>query len=184
MSKQEQDQSEKLEAQLEQSYNTLMQRVKESLNQTREGVGNLRQYIDTAVNKAIELEEINDMEARKLGNYLHRDVQDAAKFLVETGKELKDWMRFDLSLIEGRILDSFSGMVDYTRIELDKIAEQAQADTHIHTGEIASPGTIACNACGKEMTFHKPGRIPPCPACHKTEFSRVWNEPDAKNNAE
>jgi hypothetical protein len=162
---------------LAQAYQNMMTRIKTALSRTREEtLPNLQQQIDAAVDKAIELEELTDEEARRMGDYLRRDVQDAAEFLVNTRQELGDWLGFDVALVEDKLLDMFSHMVDHTREELDKLAQQARAASEWHTGEVTGPGTLRCEGCGKEISFHKPSRIPPCPHCHQTLFKLIWEE--------
>jgi hypothetical protein len=41
------------------------------------------------------------------------------------------------------------------------------------TGEVTHGGTFTCTACKAEINLKKPGHLPPCPKCSKTEFRRV-----------
>ena len=40
------------------------------------------------------------------------------------------------------------------------------------TGEITHGGTFTCTSCKGEINLKKPGHIPPCPKCTKTDFRR------------
>jgi hypothetical protein len=167
-------QQEKLDA----AYQTMLARAKTGMEQAGPGplsVG-IHHYIQVAKDKAVELEELSREEAEKISDYLRRDLEDAAGYLARTGKELGDWMRFDLQLVEDRFLDMFGMMVDHTRLELDRLARQAHDAEFWRTGEVAGPGALRCAACGKEMHFHKTGHIPPCPACKGTQFRRTGEE--------
>jgi hypothetical protein len=42
-----------------------------------------------------------------------------------------------------------------------------------HTGEATYGGTFQCKHCGSLVHLKKPGHLPPCPKCHKTEFQRA-----------
>ncbi|MEO7557700.1 MAG: zinc ribbon-containing protein [Gammaproteobacteria bacterium] len=162
------------------AYNRMLERVKAALEQAEQDtLPTVQQHIEIAKKKAVELGELTRDEAEKIGAYVKRDLHDAAQYVADTGKELATWLRFDLKLIEQRVLDVFATMVDRTRLELDKLGLQAKGAhkpkkvSLWHTGEITGVGSLACTACGQTMLFHATGHIPPCPKCHATIFQRV-----------
>ena len=164
---------------LVQAYHRMLERVKTATQQAgQETLSTLQQQIENAKHKAVELGELTREEADKIAAYLKRDLHDAAQHLKETGKELRDWLRFDLELIEARLGEMFSLLVDRTRVELDRLALYAkqpddQKSEQWHTGEVTGVGTLRCTTCGQLMHFHAIGHIPPCPTCHGTEFRRA-----------
>ncbi len=154
-------------------YERMLERARSTLEQARkEAVPPLSQLLDKAREKAVSLGELSREEAEKVAHYLRRDVDDAADHLNESNDELGDWLRFDMELIEERLRDLFSGMVDHTRLELDRLATRAREGTILSTGEVSGPGTLECRGCGQHLHFHRTGHIPPCPKCHGTEFRR------------
>jgi len=153
-------------------YRTMMHRVRDWLSQTKQA-GGMHGLIDRAVEKAVELEELSREEAERIGDYLRRDVHDAAQYLADTEKELSDWLRFDISLIEERLFEVFQLMVDHTHAALDEIKARAAWMSDWQSGEITGPGTLQCKQCGELLHFHQPGRIPPCPLCANTDFKRL-----------
>jgi hypothetical protein len=167
---------------LPQAYHDMLERASQ---EQQAGGGGLRHYIEAAQEKAVALGELSREEAERIGDYLRRDLRDAAEYLSENGGELKDWLRFDLSLVEERILDLFAPMVDHTREELARLETQARLMSEWQTGEVTGPGSLRCDTCGKIMQFHQPGRIPPCPQCHGTRFKRLMDDDNsaASNSA-
>lgn len=160
------------------AYQQMMARVKGALEHaTTDTLPGIRHYIDHAVDKAVELEELTREEAERVGDYLRRDVHDAAEYLAgnEDG-DLKAWMRFDVEQIEGRILGMFQVMVDHTREELDTLKVRAEVMSEWYSDEITGPGTLQCQACGKVIQYRKPELIVPCPGCGGTVFVRVTEE--------
>ncbi|MEO5703334.1 MAG: zinc ribbon-containing protein [Gammaproteobacteria bacterium] len=162
------------------AYNRMLERVKVTLEHAEhEALPSIQQHIESAKKKAVELGELTRDEAEKIGVYVKRDLHDAAQYVTSTGKELAAWLSFDLKLIEQRVLDVFSTMVDRTRLELDRLglqaknADEAQHMSVWHTGEVTGVGTLSCTACGQAMHFHATGRIPPCPKCHAITFQRI-----------
>ncbi len=132
----------------------------------------LQQHIDNAIEKAVELDELTREEAERIGDYLRRDLHDAADFIINTEQALADWLHFDLELIEERLLEMFSLMVDQTQQELENLAERARQATQWHSGEITGLGTLFCENCNNALHFHQPAHIHPCPNCGATQFKR------------
>jgi len=158
------------------AYDLMLERVKAFLAETgKETQPYLQRATDYAKEKAVELGELTREEAEDIAEYLRRDVHDAATYLGEHGDELKDWLRLDLLLIENELLDMFSQVVDKTRLELHQLAIQSEVQGW-HTGQITGIGTLECTQCGEHLHFHKTGRIPPCPKCAGTEFTRISRE--------
>lgn len=155
------------------AYETMLERVHDAADQAEDkGVPWLRETLDNARDRAVELEELTREEADKISHYVERDIHDAAGFIADTGQEFRDWLRFDIQLIQDRVLDMMAGMADQTGAALKEIADRAREASRYHTGEITSPGTLECMACGASMHFKKTGHIPPCPKCSATDFRR------------
>jgi DUF438 domain-containing protein len=156
------------------AYENMLERVEEMLEKAEEtALPTLKKGLEYAREKAVELDELTREEADKIASYVERDMHDAASFMHKTGDEFRDWFKFDMELIESRLLDMFAKVADKTSLELGKFAEQAREASLYHTGEITGPGTLVCSECGKEMHFHKTGHIPPCAGCRGTRFARV-----------
>ncbi len=159
------------------AYETMLERVDGMLKKAEGAkIPSLRESIDIAREKAVELDEMSREEADRIGRYLERDVADAASFVTRSGREWRDWLHFEGALIEGRLLDLFAGVADRTVVELEQLAERAREASTYHTGEITGPGTLVCVKCGKAMHFHKPGHIPPCGSCRSTAFRRQFDD--------
>jgi len=138
----------------------------------KETVPAFRELLHKTRDNMVELGELTREEANKVSEYVERDIKDAAIYIADTGEDLKKWWRFDLDLMEQRMLDAFSHVADQTSLQLRNWAEQARQAGLYHTGEVTGAGTLVCEACGAEMHMHKTGRIPPCPKCRATEFKR------------
>jgi len=154
------------------AYDRTLERTRETMDKAGKGV---REALDMAMEKATELGELSREEADLISIYVMRDLEDAAKFVNKSGQELKDWLRFDLEVVEDALLQIFSNMVDHTRSALDDLQERANAAGEWHTGEVTGIGTLQCKSCGELMHFHQTSHIPPCPKCHGTKFRRALN---------
>ena len=130
----------------------------------------LSALIDQSAELISEAEEVSREQINEVSNYLKRDIKEAADFLSENEKELGDWLGFELKLLENNIIEKLFDAVDPTTLNLLQLKEQA---SHLHTGQVTGPGSIACDACDEILHYYKAGRIPPCPKCHNTEFHRA-----------
>ena len=155
------------------AYDRMMTRVHEFMDTAEaKALPTLKQRIEKAKQRAIELREVTSDEADKIAEYVERDLHDAAEYLQRSGKEFSSWLQFDLQQVENRMIELFSTVADRTRYELNKLAAQARSGETYHTGEITGIGTLYCADCKPQMHFKKTGRIPPCPKCHHTAFRR------------
>lgn len=160
------------------AYNAMMERVKTAIEEAGEGTSpKVSELVARAQKKAIELGEVSGDEAIKIGDYLKRDLDAAADYLAsEETEELINWLKFDIELIEDRLLEMFLSVADQTKVELMALEERAAHADEYYTGEITGPGTLVCSACDEHIHFHKPGHIPPCPKCHATVYKRSQSE--------
>jgi hypothetical protein len=131
----------------------------------------LHHIIDEVHDDIAALNIFSKDETALLKAYVKRDLADAATYLNSTGKELKDWLGFDLTQIESGLWSTFSAAADKTALELMQIRQQALDNSYV-TGELAGIGTLLCDFCATPIQFHEPGYIPPCPKCHHTHFHR------------
>jgi polyhydroxyalkanoate synthesis regulator phasin len=158
-------------------YDRMMERIKTAIERAEKNTWQaLQQHINGAIDKAVELGELTREEAEKIGDYLRRDLHDAAAFLAESGADLAGWLRFDMDLIEQRLLEMFAIAADQTKLALMELEEQARVASEYHTGDITSIGSLQCTRCGKIIYFHKTSHIPPCPSCANVTFTRVQKE--------
>lgn len=161
---------------LEEVYEHMLEVAKEFVMNTRENSGPvIKDALKEAKQKASEISELTSEEIEKLSTYIEKDLTEAAGFMQQQEKELADWLKLDILLIEKYLLEKFSSLADRTRIELEQWSINADDYGEWHTGEIISMGVLRCEACGEELHFEKPGHIPPCPKCHATAFKRLHN---------
>ncbi len=155
---------------LSEAYDLMLLRTRETMDKAEKGLG---EALEMAMQKASDLGELTREEADQIGAYIKRDLEDAAEFIETSGQELRDWVSFDISVVENTLLDIFSNMVDHTRNALEELKERANAFGEWNSGEITGIGSLQCKNCGEVMHFHKTGHIPPCPKCHGTKYRRI-----------
>ena len=158
---------------LVEAYEELLRRTRETFGSTTDqSVPRFRELLDKARDNMVELGELTREEANRVSDYLRRDIEDAAVYIAETGQDLHDWWRFDLELIERRMLDMFKQVADQTSLQLAMWAETARQMTLYQAGEVTGPGTLVCDRCGARTHFVRAGRIPLCADCGNHTFKR------------
>ena len=152
----------------------MMEHVRSALDKAEHDARpKLSHLLENAKDKVVELGDVTEEEAKRVATYLRRDIEDAANYLTgDTAEDLVSWLKFDIELIEERLLELFTSVADPTKVELMLLEEQARRAVQYHTGEITGIGTLHCAVCGTAIHFHSTGHIPPCPKCHATRFTR------------
>lgn len=145
--------------------------LEKALQKAHQGGAAVHDMMDVVRRDIVALNKFDDDEIVKLEHYVKRDLIDAAWYLDKTGKELQDWLGFDVALIKREFWERFSAAADQTTTALYQLKLQA-ANAEYHTGELTGLGTLVCDQCGETLHFHKPGHIPPCPKCNSTHFHR------------
>lgn len=178
----EMSENERPDHRLISAYNRMMDRIRSAGEEAdREMRPKLAYLVERAKDRAVELGELTREEAERIGDYLRRDIEDAAGYLAgEKSNEIIDWLKLDLEIVEKRLLDLFTGVADQTRFELLELERQARAASEYHTGQITGLGTLQCPECGRTMRFHETARIPPCPGCRGTRFLRAERPEDSQ----
>ncbi len=155
------------------AYETMLERSATEFHKLEKKTGPaLHSFIDAAKKKAVDLQELTVEEADNLADYLKRDLSDAAFYISEQGRELKDWLGFEDSLLAAELKDVFLQAANPTTVEMNELKLELAVNSLYKTGEVTGPGALICDDCGEILHFHKAGRIPPCPSCHKTAFHR------------
>ncbi len=155
------------------AYERMLKETHETIEQAqKESVPKLREMLEKARDNMVELGELTREEAEKVSDYIKRDIEDAANYIAETGEDIRDWWRFDLELMERRMLEMFTRVADQTSLQLAQWAETARQMNLYQAGEVTGPGTLICDRCGAETHFVKAGRIPACADCGATTFRR------------
>lgn len=164
---------------LVQAYEQMLKQTHETIEKAQhESAPKFREMLEKARDNMVELGELTREEAQKVSEYITRDIEDAANYIAETGQDIRDWWRFDLELMEKRMMDMFKLVADQTSLQLAQWAETARQMSLYQAGEITGPGTLVCDRCGAETHFVKAGRIPPCADCGATTFRRRTDESD------
>ena len=88
------------------AYENMLERVDGWLKGAENAVPNLRQGIEHAREKAVEMDELTREEAQLIGNYLS-DLEDASQYLSSTDRDRRTRLQFGVELLEDRMLDFF-----------------------------------------------------------------------------
>lgn len=148
-----------------------MSHLYEAMDDTLHSVA---EAVEIAKEKTSQLGGHTQDEINKIADFVMRDIEHAATTSPNSHRDsLTEWLKFDIDLIENFALSSFLDIADKTRIKLAALEMDAKQYHPYQSGDIASPGTFVCDACGKQISFKSTSVIPNCPACGTAEFSRL-----------
>lgn len=126
---------------------TLKKDIASSLSQIKpkvgEGIEETREHFNRLHNK---------------GGALWREISNEAEHIKEVS----------LDKSGAFLLNVTRGLSEWTKSLSDKI----DSSLSYKTGEVTHGGEFVCTNCASKIHLKKPGRIPPCPKCTKTDFRR------------
>lgn len=155
------------------AYNQMMASIREVFEETDTSDTSLRQALDIARKRAVHVGEITLDEAQEIAEYIKRDINDAAEYMMETSSEFGDWLMLDIEVIERKVVDLFLSVADRTRVELEQFKNHTRKSSLYYSGEITGPGTLICNQCGQRVAFPTTAQIETCDQCGNNTFQRA-----------
>ena len=152
----------------------MVENVSQALHEAEEALEpTIDEMVHNAQSMVQDIYKLSQEESEKLGEALKRDIQKANKTLNQQKKELKDWLSFDLSVVEDKFIELIARAADKSWLDFRTFENESKQGEIYRTGEVCSAGTLCCKNCAKTMNLSKTSHIPPCPKCHHTEFYRV-----------
>ena len=157
------------------AYNQMMQEMRNAFEQANPSDMTLQKALQLAKDQAVHIGEVSAEEAHEISEYIKRDVNDAAEYMMDSSAEFYDWLMLDIEVIERKVIDLFLSVADHTRIELEQFSYVKAKSEQIpvyKSGEITGPGTLICESCGKSKAFLSSDEIRDCEQCGNNRFIR------------
>jgi len=157
------------------AYNQMMEEMRNAFEQADTSDMSLQKALDLARHEAVHLGEVSAEEAHEIGEYIKRDINDAAEYMMESSAEFYDWLLLDIEIIERKVIDLFLSVADHTRVELEQFKQSESVPEQVpvyRSGEITGPGTLICESCGKVKPFLSSDEITDCERCNHNRFIR------------
>ncbi len=162
------------------AYNQMMKEMQCAFEQATPNDMSLQKTLDLAKHQAVHIGVVTAEEAHEIGEYIKRDINDAAEYMMDSSAEFYDWLLLDIEMIERKVMELFLSVADHTRIELEQFKKTGPLSNHIlaeqipvyKSGEITGPGTLICENCGKVKPFLSIDEITNCERCEHTRFIR------------
>ena len=153
------------------AYEKMLERAIENSHKVSDRTGHfMHDAVDKAHERAVELNELSKDESARVAEYLKRDVEDAARYLQDTGDDLKNWLGFEREVFSDHMLSLFAQAADQTTLALQALSDKARSN--YATDDIVAPGIFVCTECGHRTQIKKAGVLPPCSVCMGTIFTR------------
>ena len=120
----------------------MMAEMRNIFNLADQNAMTLQKILDRAKHQVVHTGKASAEEAHEIGEYIKRDVNDAAEYMMESSAEFHNWLMLDIELIEHRIIELFLSAADHTRIEVEQFKQKPafSKPAPIHKkGEITDP---------------------------------------------
>lgn len=154
-------------------YDVLAARFNKVFQEAKEhGREAMNAALEKAMAELVAAKEFTAERGEQLRTYLARDLEqtlDAARELGETARQ-----KLDSKRLEAGALSSLASVLERAGKAMLDLGQKTKASLTCKTGEITSAGTLTCQACGEQLHFEKTGRIPPCPKCKGTVFTKSY----------
>jgi len=108
-------------------------------------------------------------DVSRVGESIRRDWLDAIRYTRE--QTLKN---LDLERVQVGVMGFLARLARSAGAQLEQFADRVSERLTYKTGEIAGAGTLVCEKCGQQLVLERPKRVPPCPKCRHTHFSRSF----------
>ena len=172
------------------AYDRMMAVIRDEFEVANTGDMSLQKALDMAQHRVVHSGAVSAEEAYEISEYIKRDINDAAEYMMETNAEFYDWLLLDIDLIERKVVDLFLSVANDTRIELEQFKDVSIVsaghvykdtdflDEHLdqtpiyRSGETAGPGSLICENCGKTKPFLTSNMIRDCKECGHDRFIR------------
>lgn len=157
------------------AYNEMMRVIRDAFDSADEDTSDisLQHALQQACDRVVELGELTAEEASEVSEYIKRDVNDAAEYLMESSAEFSDWLLLDIEVVERKIIDLFLSVADNTRLELELLQQRHREQATYHSGEVTGPGTLECTRCNNHIAYATTGVIFKCAECGNNAFVRA-----------
>ena len=155
------------------AYNQMMASIRSAFEKAEDSEMSLSKAISLAREEITHISDITQDEAEEISNFIKRDINDAAEYMMESSSEFSDWLMLDIEVIERKLIDLFLSVADRTRVELEQLGVQSRELSLYYSGEITGPGTLQCTTCGHKVAFTTTSHIQPCAECGHKTFKRA-----------
>jgi hypothetical protein len=155
------------------AFEHMVEHVAESIHEAEAALApTVDEMVHNAQLLARDIYALTQEEAETLGATLKRDMHKANEVMNRQGRELGDWLSFDLALIEDRFIEMIANAADKTWLDFRAFERKNHSTDLYRTGEVCNAGSFTCKSCGESIRLSKTDQIPACPACKGRKFYR------------
>lgn len=157
------------------AYNQMMKAMRDAFEQADPSEMSLQKALNLAKQQAVHLGAVTAEEAHEISEYIKRDINDAAEYMMDSSAEFCEWLMLDIEVIERKVMDLFLSVADHTRIELEQFKQTVsypERMTIYKSGEITGPGALVCESCGSSKAFPSSNEITDCGQCGHGRYIR------------
>ena len=89
------------------AYNQMMASIRSAFETSDDEEMSLSKAMAMARDEITHISDVTQDEAEEISNFIKRDINDAAEYMMETSSEFSDWLMLDIEVIERKLIDLF-----------------------------------------------------------------------------
>lgn len=154
-------------------YNYMMLAIRNAFETEDNSDFSLQKTLNQAKGELVRLDEVSRDEAQEVCDYIKRDINESAEYMMESSEDFCDWLMLDIEVVEHKVVDLFISAADKTRFEIEQLNGSRQSASYYRMGEITGFGTLQCTSCNELISFTTTTVIKACEHCGNTRFIRA-----------
>jgi len=103
------------------AYNQMIREMRIAFEQPAPSYISLQKALEVSKRQVLNNGEVSAEEIYEIGEFIKRDINDAAEYMMENSADFFDWLSLDIEIIERRVIDMFLAVADNTRMELERL---------------------------------------------------------------
>jgi len=152
-------------------YDELAKRFSEHYRLSKErSMESMKKAMEKARIELVAAKELTAEQSEELKAFLQRDLEQTLNDFHQLSESAKE--KLGVKKLEVGALKSIAATLENAGSALQEMGKKAKKTLICNTGEITSAGVLSCESCGEILHFEKTGRVPPCPKCKKTTFTK------------
>ncbi len=102
------------------AYNQMIQEMQNIFKPSDLPYVTLQKALDVSKRQVLRNGQVSAEEIYEIGEYIKRDINDAAEYMMENSADFFDWLSLDIEIIERKVINTFLSVADITRQELEQ----------------------------------------------------------------
>ena len=102
-------------------YNYMMHAISDAFESAETNNFSLQQALAQSIDELVGRNEATSNEAQDVCDYIKRDINEYAEYMMESNEDFCDWLMLDIEVVEHKVVDLFLCAAEKTRLEIEQL---------------------------------------------------------------